>query len=112
MNQAEPAGGQRCAKTGDNGFGMPYHGLVEFMGRFSYNFARNPEEQRDNESLPTLPMNQAEPADGQRCTKAGDKAFGLPYNDLVEFMGRFSYNFDREISAKVCVVTGSGNGSG
>ena len=56
----------------------------------------------------------------QQCTKAGDKAFGLPYNDLVDFMGRFSYNFSREISAKVCVVTtnfswdfcGAGGGHG
>ena len=105
MNQAEPEGGQRCAKTGGKAFGLPYHELLEFMGRFSYNFARHPEEQRYNESLPTLPMNQAEPASRQRCTKAGDKAFGLPYNDLVDFMATFSYNFDREISAKVCVVT-------
>ena len=105
MNQAEPEGGQRCAKTGGKAFGLPYHELLEFMGRFSYNFARHPEEQRYNESLPTLPMNQAEPASRQRCTKAGDKVFGLPYNDLVDFMGRFSYNFSREISAKVCVAT-------
>ena len=33
---------QWCAKAGDNAFGLHYHHLVQFMGKFSFTFAQHP----------------------------------------------------------------------
>ena len=33
---------QWCAKAGDNAFGLHYHDLAQFMGKFSYTFAQYP----------------------------------------------------------------------
>ena len=87
MNQAEPEGGQRCAKTGGKAFGLPYHELLEFMGRFSYNFARHPEEQRYNESLPPI-VEKAEDDDtgtkgAARARGAGGQEGNMVWCDVV-----------------------------